>query len=105
MKISIASVLVFLIFVALAILVISKDREAMQQAQAFCDTVKVGDDPNGLRERAIAGGAIPSTQWQDEGGGKRLLLAIYLGGFPLNRHICSIEAKDKVIDVQYTHLS
>ncbi len=86
--------------------IFSVDQNAMDQAEEFCASLKPGDDASALQDRAVASGALKNlAQWKDAGAGKHTLMAVYVGAFPMNRHICNVEEMDgKVTGTHYTHI-
>lgn len=102
--------IVSLIFLAIIggifYVILSVDQTAKDQAEEFCASLKPGDDVSALQDRAVASGALKNlAQWKDAGAGKRSLMAVYVGAFPMNRHICNVEEQDgKVTVAHYTHL-
>lgn len=86
--------------------ILSVDQDAQDQAKMFCASLKPGDDASTLQERAIASGSVRSlAEWRDAGPGMHTLMVVYVGAFPMNRHICNVEESNgKVTAARYTHL-
>ena len=76
------------------------ERHAENQAQAFCDTVAIGQKTDQLFTQALAAKAdAHQTRWFQAANGRDndWLPVTFLGVTPFNRHYCSIEARDGVV--------
>lgn len=77
---------------------------AMQEAIAFCATIKVGQSTDGIQERAVASGAMKAfAKWSTEADGSQSMLVIFVGLPPFSRHICEIKANKVVTSAQYRY--
>jgi hypothetical protein len=82
------------------------EHHAARIANEFCGTLSIGEDISGLRERALASGANErQTRWILDGKGRQWLPATFTGATPIDRHICSIDARsDKITSFKYVYL-
>ena len=77
---------------------------AKQEAVDFCATIKVGQSPDGIQERATASGAMKTfAKWSTAADGSQSMLVIFVGLPPYSRHICEIKANTVVTSAQYRY--
>ena len=80
------------------------DSRVREKAQAFCASIRVGDDPEQVLILARSTDAHRSSLiWRGLEGGPRVLELMFVGGMPLSTHICRIDATDRVTRSEYSH--
>jgi len=80
------------------------ENKAKEHARAFCDSVKVGEDPVSVVARATRSEALRSSlAWQPADGNPKTLEVLFAGGIPLSAHGCRIQASEKVTNAAYFH--
>ncbi|NRF67478.1 hypothetical protein HLB44_10820 [Aquincola sp. S2] len=80
------------------------EHQAKEHARAFCDSVKVGDDPLGVVVRATRSEALRSSlTWRPADGNTKTLEVLFAGGIPLSAHGCRIQASEQVMSAAYFH--
>lgn len=79
---------------------------AKKQAEDFCATIKIGQSPDGIAERASASDSeAKPSKWNTGADGIRELPVIYIGTPPFSRHICFIKATSTtVISAEYEYM-
>ena len=98
-------VAIFLIFVIFAGYGFYAEHSAKKKASAMCSSIKPGQDPAPLLDRAIADGASDfQTRWGKIDGVDTLFIT-YVGLPPFSRHMCLVQAKNgSVISVRQSYL-
>ena len=100
---TVAASLIVLVLGLLVYVAVS-ERNAERKAIAYCLTVKIGENPDGLLERAKAAGAsAEQSRWTQLESGERDLAAVFLGATAQSHHVCSVQAKDAVTRADYLH--
>lgn len=85
--------------------VTTAELNAKRKAEAFCDSVAVGESTANLRERAVSTGARErATDWAADSGSARVLNAACTGFYPGADFICRIAEKNVVIDKKNPHI-
>ena len=93
-----------ILVLSLVLYVAVSERAAERKAIAFCLTVKVGESPAGLLERAKAAGAsAQQSRWTQQDSGEQELAAVFVGASAQSHHVCSVQAKDAVTRADYLH--
>ena len=96
---------IVVLVIALVAYAVYAESSAERRAKNFCQSVQVGENANGLLERAKAEGADErQTRWFTPMDEDRWLPVTFTGFTPLSRHICSIKATNTVKSAMYVYL-
>ena len=101
-KAALAIVLVFALFAGYGFYA---EHSAKTKAAAMCASIKPGQDPAPLLNRAIADGASDfQTRWGKMSGLDTLFIT-YVGLPPFSRHMCLVQAKNgRVLSAKQSYL-
>lgn len=87
-----------LIILAVVLYLGVSEMNAKRKAEAFCDSVNVGDSTDDLLERGLAAGARErSSSWVAHPNSPRQLFITFTGFAPGSDFLCGIAERDAVV--------
>ena len=98
MYIIIGPMALFIIFMGYSLYA---EPKAERLAKEFCASVKIGDDPAAVLTQAKASNAIMQLTWRGKPTEEKTLLVVFMGTPPFLRHICKINAMNKITKIEY----